>query len=344
MDKISIVCLLVLFGTACVKDKPQAPIKTVANVNSQHQMLVVNEGNFGWGNASISLVDTESGVVVEDYYKQQNNNAAIGDVCQSIVNFQNHYYIVVNNSNKIIEVNAGDFKKTAVISGLQSPRYILPITHSKAYVSDLYSNSIQVVDLNAKSVSKQIPCHGWTEQMVMLYGKVFVSNIKTNYCYVIDAATDEITDSIFVGEGANSLAFDKYDKLWVMAGGNNTNGVLARLVKINPSNLQIESSFTFNAADSPNNLCFNKTLDTLYFLNKGIWQMPISSNQLPSHALVNQGTKVFYGLAVNPKDFRIYVSDAIDYVQKSKIEVYAVQGHFLKSFNAGIISSRFLFD
>lgn len=344
MNKISIVCLIILFGTACVKDKPREPIKTIANISSQNKVLVVNEGNFGWGNASISLIDTESGVVVEDYYKQQNNNTAIGDVCQSIVKFQSHYYISVNNSNKIIEVNTSDFKKTAVISGFQSPRYILPITHSKAYVSDLYANSIQVIDLNTKSISKQIPCYGWTEQMVMLYGKVFVSNIKTNYCYVIDASTDVITDSIFVGEGANSLGFDKYDKLWVMVGGNNTNGALARLVKINPTNLQIESSFAFNTADSPNNLCFNKTLDTLYFLNKGIWQMPVISNQLPSSAWVNQGTKVYYGLAVNPKDYRIYVSDAIDYVQKSKIEVYTVHGNMIKSFNAGIISSRFLFD
>ena len=344
MQKIGIIVLLVLFGTACVKDKPQAPIKTIANINSQHKIFVVNEGNYGWGNASVSLFDEESGVVVDDYYKQQNANAAIGDVCQSMVKFQNHYYLVVNNSNKIIELNAGDFKKTAVVTGLQSPRYMLPVSNSKAYVSDLYSNSIQVVDLNTKSVSKSIACSGWTEQMATLYGNVFVTNIKSDYCYVIDAYTDLISDSVLVGEGANSLVFDKYDKLWMMVGGNTSNGSIAKLLKINPANFQIESSFVFGASDSPGSLTINKTKDTLYFLNKGVFQMPIVSTQLPASPLIQQGSKLFYGLGVNPYNHHIYVSDAIDYVQKSKIEIYSVQGQMIKSFNAGIISGQFLFD
>jgi hypothetical protein len=57
-----------------------------------------------------------------------------------------------------------------------------------------------------------------------------------------------------------------------------------------------------------------------------------------------QGTKLFYGLGINSKDYSIYVSDAIDYVQKSKIEIYSVNGTFIKSFNSGIISNGFVFE
>lgn len=344
MQNFIIIILLVLFGMSCVKDKPQAPIKTVATINPSSKILVINEGNFGWGNASVSLVDTESGTVVEDYYKQQNNNSALGDVCQSMVKHQNYYYLVINNSNKIIEVNANDFTKTTVISGFNSPRYLLPITHSKAYVSDLYANSIQVVNLTTKSIEKTIPCAGWTEQMAVIYNKVFVTNVNSNYCYVVNSITDVMMDSIEVGKGASSLVFDKNDKLWILASGNTTTGSVAQLVKINPVNLQIEQTLLFNAAESPQKLCLNTTKDTLYYLSKGVFRLPISSNQLPSQALINAGSKLYYGLGINPKDYRIYVADAIDYVQKSKVEVYNSQGQFIKSFNTGVISSQFMFE
>ena len=68
-----LIILTFLLGS-CVKDKPQEPIKTAVSINSDTKVLVVNEGNFGWGVGSISLYDPLSGAVIEDYYKQKNNN------------------------------------------------------------------------------------------------------------------------------------------------------------------------------------------------------------------------------------------------------------------------------
>jgi hypothetical protein len=338
-------CLLIsIILSSCVKDKPQEPLNTAVTVNSESKVLIINEGNFGWGIGSVSLYDPTSGAVIEDYYKQQNNNATLGNVCQSIAKYNNNYYIVMNNSNKIVVVNATNFVKTATINGFNSPRYMLPITYNKAYVSDLYANTIQIVDLNSNAISGTIPCMHGTEEMALIYNKAFITNSSSAYCYIINTTTDVVTDSINVGKGNSSIIIDKNSKVWVLSSGSSSIGQAGKLTRINPLTLQVEQSLNFNTADSPYKLRINKTRDTLYYLNNGVHQFLITSNILPANPLIIQGTKAYYGLEVNPKDYSIYVSDAIDYVQKSKIEIYKPNGSFITNFNAGIISNGFMFE
>jgi hypothetical protein len=343
MKYLYLISLIVLFAS-CVKDKPQEPVKTAVTVSSDKRVFIINEGNYGWANASISLFDPSSNNVIEDYYKQQNSNVGIGDVCQSITKYNNKYYIVVNNSNKIIVTNASDFSKTAIINGFNSPRYILPITFNKAYVSDLYANSIQIVNLNTNTITGSIPCSGWTEKMALIYNKAFVTNINSDYCYIINTTNDIITDSINIGKGASSILIDKNAKVWILSSGNSSSSIPGKLLRIDPVTLLIEQNLIFNLSDTPKELCINKTLDTLYYLNKGICQFPLNNSSLPLTAIINQGTKLYYGLGINPKDYSIYVSDAIDYVQKSKIEIYTTTGSLKSSFNAGINSNGFIFE
>jgi DNA-binding beta-propeller fold protein YncE len=252
--------------------------------------------------------------------------------------------VVINNSNKITVINSSDFVKTATISGFNSPRYILPVTYGKAYVSDLYANSVQVVDLNSNTISGSIPCMSGTEQMVAIYNKAFITNSNSDYCYVINTSTDAMMDSLQVGKGSSGICTDKNSKIWVLSSGHAPSGQTGKLTRINPVTLQIEQTMNFNLGESPGKLCVNKTRDTLYYLNNGICQLHIAANALPSNPIISQGSKIFYGLGVNPKDYTIYISDAIDYVQRSKIEIYKPNGTFITKFNAGIISNGFMFE
>lgn len=342
--KLYCALFIIILLNSCIKDKPQEPVKTAVSINADTKVLITNEGNYGWGVGTISVYDPTSGAVIDKYDQQQNNNAALGNVCQSMTKCNNNYYIVLNNSNKIVVVNSSDFVKNATINGFNSPRYMLPITYNKAYVSDLYANSIQIVDLNSNIISGSIPCMNGTEGMAVIYNKAFITNSNANYCYVVNTTTDAITDSINIGKGGSSIVIDKNSKVWILASGNSAASQAGKLVRINPITLQIEQSLNFNSGDSPYKLCINKTRDTLYYLNNGVHQYLISSTILPSNPLINQGSKFFYGLGINPKDYTIYVSDVIDYVQKSTIEVYKPNGSFITNFKAGIISNGFMFE
>jgi DNA-binding beta-propeller fold protein YncE len=328
---------------SCVKDKPNDIMQPEVNLSGSSKVFITNEGNFGTNNASVSLYDPGNGQVITDLYSTQNSNAVLGDVCQSMNKINSKYYIVVNNSGKIVVVGTADFKLKATISGLSSPRFILPVTFNKAYVSNYSGNSISVVDLNTNTKTGSIPCTGWTEQMAVIYNKVFVTNNNSNYTYVINTINDQITDSVNVGKFAGSLVIDKNSKLWILSGGDNPN-TPGKLSRIDPATLQVELSLPFSMSDSPGNLCINATKDTLYFLNKNVYRMAISQTSLPASAFISNSSNTFYGLAVSDKDHTVYVSDAIDYIQKSSIMVYSPNGTLKTTFKAGINASGFYFE
>lgn len=339
--KIILVFLVVVF-VSCVKDKPNKTVPTTVNLSTGKKVFIINEGNFMNANASVSLYDTGNETVVENYFYAQ-NNSALGDVAQSINKINNDYYIVVNNSGKIVVCNEY-FVVRRNISGLTSPRYIIQVSNQKAYVSDLYANAISIIDLNNGTKTGSIPCGGWTEKMVMLYNKVYVTNMQRNYLYVINTTNNTLTDSIYLGYKTGEIVLDKNDQIWVMGNYTANPAIEVKLTRINPLDTTDRTTLAYSSPYPASALCINRTKDTLYYLNNGVNKQAISSVLLPTK-IVNAGTKNFYGLGIHPTTGDIYVSDALDFIQKANIYIYnSHTGEQKKIFNAGINANGFYFD
>lgn len=339
------LCLVLLFG--CKKEEigPQClncddtPITNTSSTN----VLIINEGTFGWTNASITLYNKSNNNVNQNVFKNANNGANLGDVAQSFLQINDIGYIIVNNSNKIEVVNINDFTSMATITGFNSPRYMLKINNSKAYVTDLYSNSIQIVNLNSNTISGNIAVPGWTEQLVLHNDTAYVCDMKNNNILIINTLTDVLVDSIKVGISPNSLKLDKNNQLWVLCSGG-FNEENARLIQINPTDRSLVQTFTFsNINHSPGSLNINSNKDNLYFINNSVYQMSITSNSLPSTPIVTNTGNIFYGLGIDPTNNDIYVADAIDYVQNGMVFRYSASGSLIHQFTAGIIPGNFWF-
>ncbi len=333
--------IFILIFISCKKDAP--PDDNNTDITTSHGVFIVNEGNFQWSNASVTYKNFTNDDYREDIFKSVNDRP-LGDVAQSICCFNGSVYIVVNNSNKIEIVNLNDFSSTGVITGLASPRYFLPISALKAYVSDLYSNCVNVIDLSTMIKTESIPCNGSTEEMVLQNNIVYITNTRTNKIYLINVETDEITDSITVGYASNSLQIDKNGKLWVMCAGDMTNNINASIHRINTQNKQVEQSFQLN---NPLNIWdkmrINPSRDTLYYMCNGIFRLPINSTLLPDNTFISQGSCLFHGLAINPVNNNIFVADAVDYIQKGKVYFYSPDGILQGTINTGIIPVDFYF-
>jgi YVTN family beta-propeller protein len=337
-----IYILIIVLAIGCKKDGPENSLIGKITIGG-NGVLIANEGNFQFGNASLSYYNPSNDSIVKDVF-QPANGRPLGDVLQSISIFNGKLYLVVNNSGKVEVINSKTFVSVATINGLTSPRYFLPVSNAKAYISDLTSGAISIVDLSTNFISGQIPCKGWTEEMVLVYGKVFATNRRSDKLFVISSQTDQITDSISVGYGANSIRQDKNGNLWVLTSGKTEENISAKLSCINPLSNKIEKSFTFkSSADEPWKLRINGTNDTLYFLNKGVFRCSILENELPITPFIPQDSKNFYGLGINPNSGELFVADAIDYVQKGKIYHYKPDGTFLGTFLGGIIPGDFYF-
>lgn len=343
-SSIKLVGILILVAisawlSSCKSDKPEIKNESTTIITA-NSIYITNEGNFQFGNASISYYNPTDNAVVEDIFKA-NNQRNLGDVCQSMTYFNGNYYIILNNSHTIEIVNANTFQSSGVITGFNSPRYLLPINNSKAYVTDLYHNSIYIVNLSNNEISGNINCNGWSEAITLNTGNVFVTNIYRNKIYVINPQSDQITDSIATAYGGNSIIEDKNGKLWTLCNGNNTEA--GGLFQLNPNTKSVEKSFYFLQGENPSRLKTNRTNDTLYWINQAIFRMPINSSTMPSTPFIPSLGKNFYGLGIDPNTNEIYISDAVDYVQKGVVYRYASNGVLVNSFRAGIIPGDFYF-
>lgn len=343
--KVAYFLSMLVVVNACKKDKPEDQIQPTPVITNSTGVYIVNEGTFNFGTAKISYYNIATDVVTGDLFKPANNRS-LGDVAQSMCFFNNKAYVVVNNSGKIEVVDPKTFVASATISGLKSPRYFLPVSDNKAYVTDLFSNSLAVVDLTTNTITKNIPCIGWTEQLVLASDKAFVTNYNSDKLYVVNTATDVIDDSIAVAYSCASITKDKNGHLWVLSSGNEKKNVFPELFKINPANNKVELSIRFSTlTDSPSRLCMNGSLDVLYYLAKdGVYKLSIDNAQLPTAPIINKDNYNLYGLGVDPKTETIYIADAVDYVQVGKIYRYNPDGSLVNSFAAGIIPSNFYFN
>lgn len=356
-----VISLLML--SSCMKNNNSSPIH---ENKKGHDVFIINQGNFGYGNSSLSYYDPVAKTVINNVF-YGTNNLPLGDVANSMAVRDSLGYIVVNNSGKIYIINENTFQYVGKITGFTSPRNICFISDTKAYVTDMYSKSIQIVNPKTLEITGTINIDNHntnftqhtSEQVVLYNDEAFVNSWSyDDKILVINTTTDQVVDSITVTKQPNTMVLDKNDHLWVLSDGGYTGSpygqVNAALTEIDAKTKQVLKTFTFsNMAASPTGLCMNPTEDTLYYLKPstygatislpGVYAMSIGDQSLPSTPVVSQGNHSFYALGVDPGNGTIYVSDAKDYTQSGEVFVYSPTGQVQDSITAGIIPGGFCF-
>lgn len=187
-------------------------------------LFITNEGNFMYGNASLSYYDPEKKHVENEVFARA-NAIKLGDVAQSMVIRNGIGWIVVNNSGVIYAIDINTFKEVGRITGFTSPRYIHFLSDEKAYVTQIWDPRIYIVNPKTYQITGYVETDmdfetGSTEQMVQ-YDKYVFTNCWSyqNRILVIDTETDKVCDQITVGIQPTSLVMDKYNKIWTVTDG-----------------------------------------------------------------------------------------------------------------------------
>lgn len=243
-------------------------------------LFITNEGNFQYGNATLSYYDPETKTVENEVFYRA-NAMKLGDVAQSMTIRNDVGWVVVNNSHVIFAIDINTFKEVGRITGLTSPRYIHFISDEKAYVTQIWDYRIFIVNPKTYQITGYIECPdmtmetGSTEQMVQ-YGKYVYVNCWSYQKRIlkIDTTTDQVVDQLEVGIQPTSLVMDKNYKLWTITDGGYEGSPYGyeepSLYRIDAETFKIEKQFKFQLGDAPSEVQLNGAGDELYWINKDI--------------------------------------------------------------------------
>jgi YVTN family beta-propeller protein len=340
MKRIFGLSLLLIMIFSCKKD----PTYNEKNYELGGGVFILNEGNFTHGDGSLSFYSYDSTKIYNDIFYSVNGRK-LGDVPYSMLINDDKAFIVVNNSNKIEIIDPVTILSKGTITGLKSPRYIVPVSATKAYVSSLYSDSITIVDLASNSITGYINIRRTSEAILAGNNKAFVTSWAGGHeVMVIDLLTNKVVDSVQVGKEPESMVVDRNLNLWVLCSGTYAGDDFAKLDKIDFSTNKIIKEYTFpDVQAAPTCLKIDALGQTLYYLDGGVRAMNINDTSLPASPIIPSGSSNLYKIAINPSNGEIFVTDVLDYSSRGYVNIYKKDGTFERKEQADIIPGAMYF-
>lgn len=314
-------------------------------------IYVLNEGNFGQANASITSFDPQSGSLSQNIFTATNGRP-LGDLLHSATLIDDKLFLVINNSHKIEVVDPESFVSIATIpiSDQASPRYIEKAGDNKAYVTNLYGNTVSIIDLTTMEETGTIAVGANPEGLAVFNGRAYVANSgfgNGNTLSVIDTETDEVVDEITVADNPVGLFVDELDRLWVVCVGayndystpdDDTPGEI--LVLDAATGTEISRMLT---GGHPGDLVLDANAGVGYLSNAGVYEINTTNYTLSSEALI---PNAFYalGLSTTEEGIALWGADAGNFSQNGTAYQFNSSGTKVDSFSTGIIPGSFYFN
>lgn len=337
-----------LLLTSCEK-KVDEPDITADNLKG---MFVVCEGVFGQANGDISFHDSESDQTTKSLYYSA-NNVALGDVVQSFEIIDTLGFIVVNNSQKVTVVNMKDFKVIKTINGFSYPRSVVRADENSVYISNgngSPGNYIYKISLSTLQKSDSLEVSTGPEKLITVNSKVYVAisggyNSDGNTVLEIDPETFTVVNTFNVASVPVDIVADKDNNIWAYCKGVPDYSNYPDVTYTNPGISKIEIStsavttfpLTTISSSGINNIAASKDGSLIYYLNDGLYSMPVNAAELPTSKLID---KIFYGVDVDPQSGEIVCLDA----SASKAEIYNAGGTKQKTFETTAFPNSVVFS
>lgn len=331
--------------------------------------FLLNEGNMGSNKASLDYYDYETGTYHRNIFPERNPSVVheLGDVGNDIQIYGDKLYVVVNCSHIVEVMDVNSARHVGTIS-VPNCRYIV-FRDGFAYVSS-YAGPVQIdpnarlgyvakVDTATLKVVDECLVGYQPEEMAIAGDKLYVANSGgyrvphyDRTVSVIDLNTFKEVKKIDVAVNLHRLELDRYGNIYVSSRGDYYD---------TPSKTYVIDSKTDEVTDVmhllPNS---NMTIagDSLYvYSTEWSWY---TEKYTTSYAVVNTrtrkvvtrnfirdgtetGIEVPYGVAVNPENGDLFVTDAKDYVTPGKLHCYGRDGIRKWSVTTGDIPAHIVF-
>lgn len=331
-------------------------------------MFLLNEGNMGSNKCSIDYLDCVSGTFSRNIYAERNPGVVkeLGDVGNDIAIYGDKLFAVINCSHfvEVMDVRTGEHLGAVNITNC---RYIT-FNEGKAYVSS-YAGPVQIdpnarpgkvveFDVNTLQIEREVVVGYQPEEMVITNGRLYVANSGgyrfPNYdrtVSVVDLSTFKVVNTIDVAINLHRMELDRYGNIYVSSRGN-YDGQGSDVYVIDAKTETVKGSLGVSASE----MCMSG--DSIYMVSTE-WSNVSMSNRVSytlydvkrkevvSRQFITDGTekeiKLPYGLAVNPENKEIFVTDATNYVSPGYLYCFTPEGKKKWKVRAGDIPAHMVF-
>lgn len=340
MKRIQFLILTILtltFFISCKKDdvKTKKPEVTTG-------AYILNEGNYGANNTTLTYYDFDTRVATTDFYKTV-NGSGLGDTGNDMILYGSKLYIVMNVSSYLEVADAStatSIKKIDLKSNdgqPLTPRFAL--AHKNHVFVSCWDGSVAVIDTASLTITQFITVGANPEQMAISGNNLYVTNsggITPGYdstVSVVNLNTLTETSKIVVGKNPGAIAADNAGNIYVGYTGN-YGDIGPGLVKINTANNSITQ--TSDMAVAKIRFYDGKLFATGGYLGSPNVQIINTTNlAVTSSNFVTDGTEIDIpnALHIDETNGDVYIGDWVDYVSTGKVFCFDKQGKLKFSFS-----------
>jgi hypothetical protein len=330
---LALLLLAVLCGCNPNKIGPQSTVANSAPLLGGAKVLVLNEGNFGRGNASVSAYFYNQKQVNHGIYSRFNGGLPLGDVLQDFIAVNGNYYLSLNASGKIVALDTAQWLQTESVENLATPRY-LASGGQRLFGTDLFQNQLYVFSLSPLHLDTTLALPSAGGKMVTMGNHLYVAAGKQ--LVKINRQSLEI-DTAYTFTFSFTEIVNASGKIWILK--ESAPAALWTLDVQQNTLLEIKLPESGEARFLRKGTAAN----TLFFFqNQQVWQVNPTEPHRPKALFKFSGTTA-YGFNIHPQLNQVYVADALDYNQASDIYRYDLNGNIQDQFKGGLITNGFFF-
>lgn len=330
--------------------------------------FLLNEGNMGSNKCTLDYYDAVSGTYVRNIYGEANPTVVqeLGDVGNDIQIYREKVWAVINCSHFVEIMDATTARHITQVS-IPNCRYVA-FKDDYAYVTS-YAGPVLIdpnarlgyvakVNVNTFEVEDTCTVGYQPDELVVCGDKLYVANSGgyrvpdyDSTVSVIDLKTFKVCNTIPVTINLHRLELDNQGFIWVSSRGDYYD-VPSRTFVIDPNTDTVVDQL--DIANTEMTLAGDSLLiyGTEWSYIENDWTITwhivdTRTRSVISDKIITDGTetkiRMPYGIAVNPDNRDIYITDAKDYVSPGRLFCYDKNGVYRWDVRTGDIPSHFAF-
>jgi DNA-binding beta-propeller fold protein YncE len=364
LSTVKALLLMTLALSSCVRqpsqpvEKEPPPVTPLAN-----GAYVICEGIWKSDNASIDRYNFMTGRVINNYFVAANPDwKTIGDVANDIARLGDTAFVPVSGSDfiEIFSLTTGKHIGKIILKPNSAPRRIYIMNRSRAFVTNLYDNSITEFNPITFSITHdRIPVGPAPEAIVGYNSYIFAANSGLgDYWYtkpgagtisVIDAGSNSEIKKLNAGIDPVELIMNSktgrlYAAYYNLPSKSDSAG---GIVEYDASSLKETRRVVLPGFDLTK-FALSYSGDTLFFLNKqGVAFFDLTKPQLnPEQLISNPKDNEFWtALAYSAWDNTLFIGNSRNFQVKGEVIIYNLASPpiLVKRFECGINPNTILF-